>query len=195
VRALVTLYHLGIGTIISKSTLTRANENRDWRIFQDFALKLIDQARDLYKSDNQLNVNLKGRIFAIDATVIDLCLSVFWWASFRSTKAAVKLHTMLDLKTSIPEFVVITEGDVHDVNALDYFEIEKGSYYVMDKAYIDYKRLYRIQLERAFFVVRAKSNLDAYVVVSRIVKKETGVLSDQTIELAGYKSSKRIFTR
>jgi len=189
------LYHLGIGTIVHKSTLTRANENRDWRIFQDFALKLIDQARELYKSDNQLDVKLKGRVFAIDATVIDLCLSVFWWATFRSTKAAVKMHTMLDLKTSIPEFVLITEGGVHDVNALDYFEIEKGSYYVMDKAYIDYERLYRIHQEKAFFILRAKSNLDAYLVASREVRKETGVLSDQTIHLAGYKSSRRYPTK
>jgi hypothetical protein len=103
------LYHLGIGTIVHKSILTRANENRDWRIFQDFALKLIDQTRELYNSDNQLDVKLKGRVFAIDATVIDWCLSVFWWATFRSTKVAVKMHTMLDLKTSIPEFVLISE--------------------------------------------------------------------------------------
>lgn len=185
------LYHLGIGKVVNKSTLTRANEKRDWRIYQDFALKLIEKAKDLYKTDNQLEVNLKGRVFAIDATVIDLCLSVFWWASFRSTKAAVKLHTMLDLKTSIPEFIIVTEGDVHDVNALDSFEIEKGSYYVMDKAYVDYKRLYRIHDERAYFVVRAKTNLDAYIVASRDVKQETGILSDQTIVLAGQNSSKR----
>jgi IS4 transposase len=185
------LYHLGIGKVVNKSTLTRANENRDWRIFKDFALKLIENAKDLYKFDNQLDVNLKGRVFAIDATVIDLCLTVFWWASFRSTKAAVKLHTMLDIKTSIPEFILVTEGDVHDVNALDSFEIEKGSYYVMDKAYVDYKRLYRIHDERAYFVVRAKSNLHANIVASRDVNEDTGVLSDQTIILVGYNSAKR----
>lgn len=185
------LYHLGIGKVVNKSTLTRANENRDWRIYQDFALKLIESAKELYKSTNQLDVNLKGRVFAIDATVIDLCLAVFWWASFRSTKAAVKLHTVLDLKTSIPEFILVTEGDVHDVKALDSFEIEKGSYYVMDKAYVDFKRLYRIHSERAYFVVRAKTNLDANIVASRDVKKETGILSDQTIVLAGQASSKR----
>ena len=126
------LYHLGIGKVVNKSTLTRANESRDCRIYQDFALKLIENAKELYKSDKQLDVNLKGRVFAIDATVIDLCLSVFWWASFRSTKAAVKLHTILDLKTSIPEFILVTKNNVHDVNALDSFTIEKGSYYVMD---------------------------------------------------------------
>lgn len=185
------VYHSGIGKVVNKSTLTRANEIRDWRIFQDFALKLIDQAKELYKSDNQLDINLKGRVFAIDATVIDLCLSVFWWANFKSTKAAVKLHTVLDLKTSIPEFVLITEGDVHDVNALDFFEIEKGSYYVMDKAYIDYMRLYRIHTEKAFFVTRAKSNLDAKIVASREVMNSTGVLSDQSIVLTGQRSSKR----
>jgi hypothetical protein len=160
------LYHLGIGKVVNKSTLTRANENRDWRIYQDFALKLIETAKELYKSTNQLDLNLKGRVFAIDATVIDLCLAVFWLASFRSTKAAVKLHTLLDLKTSIPEFILVTEGDVHDVKALDSFEIEKGSYYVMDKAYVDFKRLYRIHSERAYFVVRAKTNLDANIVAS-----------------------------
>jgi len=185
------LYHLGIGKVVNKSTLTRANENRDWRIYQDFALKLIESAKELYKSTNQLDVNLKGRVFAIDATVIDLCLAVFWWASFRSTKAAVKLHTLLDLKTSIPEFILVTEGDVHDVKALDSFEIEKGSYYVMDKAYVDFKRLYRIHSERAYFVVRAKTNLDANIVASRDVKEGTGILSDQTIVLAGQASSKR----
>lgn len=184
------LYHLGLGKIVDKSTLSRANETRDWRIFQDFALKLIDQAKELYKDDNQLDVNLKGRIFAIDATTIDLCLSVFWWANFRSTKAAIKLNTVLDLKTSIPEFVIITEGNIHDVNALDSIEIEKGSYYVMDKAYIDFARLYRIHKERAFFVVRAKENLGAYTIATRAVKKETGVISDEHVALASQHSSK-----
>jgi len=184
------LYHLGIGKAVNKSTLYRANENRDWRIFQDFALKLIEQAQDLYKSDNQLNVKLKGRVFAIDATVIDLCLNVFWWATFRSTKAAVKLHTVLDLKTSIPEFVIITEGNVHDVNALDSIEIERGSYYVMDKGYIDFKRLYRIHKERAFFVIRAKNNLGTYTIASKLPSKEQGILSDDYVTLAGYSSSK-----
>lgn len=185
------LYNLGIRRVVNKSTLTRSNENRDWKIFQDFALKLIDQARELYKSDNQLNVKLKGRVFAIDATVIDLCLNVFWWATFRSTKAAVKLHTVLDLKTSIPEFVIITEGDIHDVNALDSIEIEKGSYYVMDKGYIDFRRLYRIHKEGAFFVIRAKNNLGAYTIASKLPKKEQGILSDDYVTLAGYSSSKK----
>jgi len=185
------LYHLGIGKIVDKSTLSRANENRDWRIFQDFALKLIEQAKALYKDDNQLDVRLKGRVFALDATVVDLCLNVFWWAPFRSTKAAVKMHTLLDLKTSIPEFILITAGDVHDVNALDSIEIIKGSYYVMDKAYIDFKRLYRINIEKAFFVVRAKKNLDARVLSSKVVNQNSGILSDQTIQLSGTLTSKK----
>jgi hypothetical protein len=185
------LYHLGIGKIIDKSTLARANENRDWRIFQDFALKLIDQAKKLYQEDNQLDVRVKGRVFALDATVIDLCLNVFWWATFRSTKAAVKMHTLLDLKTSIPEYILITEGSVHDVNALDSIEIIKGSYYVMDKAYIDFKRLNRINKEKAYFVVRAKKNLDAIIVSSKIVDQNSGVLGDHSIKLCGTLTSRK----
>jgi hypothetical protein len=113
------LYHLGIGKPFHKSTISRANEVRDWRIFQDFALKLIEQAKSLYGDDNQLDIKLKGGIYALDSTVVDLCLSVFWWATFRTTKSAVKLHTLLDLKTSIPEYIFITEGAVHDINILD----------------------------------------------------------------------------
>lgn len=114
------LYHLGIGRPFNKSTLSRANESRDWRIFRDFALKLIDQARELCKDDNLLDLKLKGKVYALDATTIDLCLDVFWWAKFRTTKAAIKLHTLLDLKTAIPEYIFITDGSVHEVNTLDY---------------------------------------------------------------------------
>lgn len=185
------LYHLGIGKIIDRTTLSRANESRDWRIFQDFALKLIKQAKELYRDDNQLDVRVKGRVFALDATVIDLCLNVFWWATFRSTKAAVKMHTLLDLKTSIPEYILITEGDVHDVNALDSIEIIKGSYYVMDKAYIDFKRLYRINQEKAYFVVRAKKNLDAIILDSKKGNQLPSVLGDYTIKLCGPLTSKK----
>lgn len=184
------LYHLGLGKIVDKSTLARANENRDWRIFQDFALKLIDLAKDLYQSDNQLDVSLKGKVFAVDATVIDLCLSVFCWAKFRSTKAAIKLHTVLDLKTSIPEFVIISDGKVHDVNILDMIEIEKGGYYIMDKGYIDFKRLYHFNEEGAFFVVRAKENLGAYSIAQKSVRNELGVKVDDYIHLAGHTSLK-----
>jgi IS4 transposase len=179
------LYRLGIGKAVHKSTVSRANENRDWRIFQDFGLKLIEQARVLYEGDNQLNVRLKGRIFALDSTTIDLCLEVFWWATFRTTKAAIKMHTLLDLKTSIPEYIYISEGDVHDVNALDQISIQKGSYYVMDKAYVDFARLYRIKQDKAYFVIRAKENMQFERVVSRPADKEAGIICDQDIQLTG----------
>jgi hypothetical protein len=147
------LYHLGIGRPFSKSTLSRANESRDWCIFRDFALKLIDKARVLCEDDNLLDLKLKGKVYALDATAIDLCLNVFWWAKFRSTKAAIKLHTLLDLKTAIPEYIFITDGSVHEVNTLDYSSLPAGSYLVMDKAYIDFARLRRIAGERTNFVV------------------------------------------
>ena len=121
------LYHLGIGKAFDKSTISRANESRDWRIFRNFGLKLIEQAKSLYGDENQLDVKLKGRIFALDSTTVDLCLSVFWWAKFRTTKSAVKLHTLLDLKTRIPEYVFISEGSVHDINALDNMFLPRGS--------------------------------------------------------------------
>jgi len=135
------LYHLGIGKPFHESTIFRANEIRDWRIFQDFALKLIEQAKALYGDDNQLDIKHKGGIYALDSTVVYLCLSVFWWATFRRTKSAVKLHTLLDLKTSIPEYIFITEGAVHDLNILDTIILPRGSYLVMDKAYTDFERL------------------------------------------------------
>ena len=135
------LYHLGIGQPFDKSTISRANESRDWRIYRDFAFKLIDQAKLLCSDENKLDVKLKGGIYALDSTVVDLCLSVFWWARFRTTKAAIKIHTLLDLKMSIPEYAFITDGSIHDVNALDYVNIPGGSYIVMDKAYIDFARL------------------------------------------------------
>lgn len=185
------LYRLGIGKPFSKSTLSRANESRDWRIYQDFALKLIEQAKSLYADHNALEVRLKGRIYALDATVIDLCLSVFWWAKFRTTKAAVKLHTVLDLKTSIPEYIFITDGSVHDVNALDYISLPKGSYLVMDKAYIDFARLFELKNESINFVIRAKENLQFKRISSRAVDKSKGVLCDQTIKLIGQNSKNR----
>jgi len=185
------LYHLGIGKAFSKSTISRANESRDWRIYQDFALKLIEQAKLLYADDNQLDVRLKGRIYALDATVIDLCLDVFWWAKFRTTKAAIKLHTVLDLKTSIPEYILITDGSVHDINALDDISLPAGSYLVMDKAYIDFARLFQLKKERISFVTRAKENLKFKRIGSRKVDKHNGIICDQTIQLAGYNSMKR----
>jgi hypothetical protein len=185
------LYHLGIGQAFDKSTISRANESRDWRIFRDFGLKLIEQAKLLCADDNQLDVKLKGRIFALDATVIDLCLDVFWWARFRSQKAAVKLHTLLDLKTAIPEYIFITEGAVHEVNTLDYFSLPAGSYLVMDKAYIDFARLWRLARERTNFVIRAKDNMKYRVVERRKADKNKGVLCDQTIEFTGTVTSKK----
>ena len=145
----------------------------------------------LGSDDNQLDLKLKGRIFALDSTVIDLCLNVFWWANFRSTKAAVKLHTLLDLKTSIPEYIFITEGSIHDVNIIDYISLPAGSYLVMDKAYIDFARLWRLARDRTNFVTRAKENLKYKVLDSGIPDKSKGVLADQTIKLTGQNSSMR----
>ena len=185
------LYHLGIGRAFDKSTIARANENRDWRIFRDFALKLIDNARVLCKDDNLLDLKLKGKVYALDATVIDLCLDVFWWAKFRKAKAAIKLHTLLDLKTAIPEYIFITDGSVHEVNTLDYISFPAGSYLVMDKAYIDFARLRRLAVERTNFVVTAKDNMKYRVIKRKITKKETGVICDQTIVLTGAVTSKK----
>ena len=185
------LYHLGIGRAFSKSTISRANEIRDWRIFRDFGLKLIEQAKLLCSNDNKLDIKLKGRIYAMDATVIDLCLNVFWWAKFRSTKAAVKLHTVLNLKTSIPEYIYITDGSVHDVNALDYISLQPGSYLVMDRAYVDFARLWRLSSEHINFVIRAKSNMQYKVIKEKLVDRSSGVFSDQTIELSNQKSANR----
>lgn len=183
------LYHLGVGKLVDVSTISRANETRDWRIYQDFGLKLIRQAKELYAGTNQLDVELKGDIFAMDSTTIDLCLEVFWWADFRETKAAIKLHTMLDLKTSIPDFVSITNAAVHDVNIMDIITYQKGSYYVMDKAYADFKRLHRIKREQAYFVTRAKDNLQFEVINARTPDSMASILSDQDIRLAVAKSA------
>jgi hypothetical protein len=185
------LYHLGIGRAFDKSTIARANENRDWRIFRDFALKLIEKARALCEDDNLLDLKLKGSIYALDATVIDLCLNVFWWAKFRSTKAALKLHTILDLKTAIPEYIFITDGSVHEVKTLDYFSLPAGSYLVMDKAYIDFARLSRIAGERTNFVVRAKDNMKYRVIARRKIDKKKGIICDQTIVLTSPATSKK----
>lgn len=185
------LYHLGIGKPFHKSTISRANEVRDWRIFQDFALKLIDQAKTLYGDDNQLDIKLKGGIYALDSTVVDLCLSVFWWATFRTTKSAVKLHTLLDLKTSIPEYIFITEGAVHDVNILDTVVLPRGSYLVMDKAYTDFERLGQLASDKINFVIRAKTNLKYKVLNSGQPDRDNGILSDQAIALTGVTSSQK----
>lgn len=184
------LYHLGIGKPFDKSTVSRTNETRDWRIFQEFGMKLIEQAKELYTGYNQLDLDLKNDIFALDSTTVDLCLDVYWWATFRSTKAAIKIHTLLDCKTSIPEFIFISEGDVHDVNILDRISIKKGCYYVMDKAYTDFKRLYNLHCDGGYFVVRAKSNNKYKIISRKKVDHQTGVKFDQEILLIGFYSSK-----
>lgn len=185
------LYHLGVGKPFSKSALSRANESRDWCIFRDFALKLIEQARILCAEDNLIDLKLKGKIYALDASVSDLCLDVFWWAEFRSTKAAIKLHTLLDLKTAIPEYIVITGGSVHLVRFLDTFVIPGCSYLEMDKAYIDFARLWRLSKDRVNFVIRAKDNMRYRVIDRGNSKRDTGVICDQTIELTGQTTSKK----
>jgi hypothetical protein len=184
------LYHLGIGQAVSKSTLSLANENRDWRIYQDFALLLIEQAKQLYDGDSQLDVDIKNNVFIIDSSTIDLCLSIYPWAKFRRAKAAVKLHTRMDAKTSIPDFIHVSEGKLHDVNVLDLITIVADSFYVLDRGYIDFTRLYRIHKAEAFFIIRAKNNLDFERVYSCKVDRSKGMRCDQIIKLCGPKVSK-----
>lgn len=180
-------YHLGMGRGTSKANLAKANEKRDYRIYEDFAMTLVAQAQKLAIPLESFDLSIKEPVYAIDATVIDLCLNVFWWGKFRKHKAAVKLHTMLDVKTNIPTFIYVTSGAVHDVNALDVFPIEAGSYYVMDKGYIDFGRLYRIHQSGAFYVTRAKDNFKFVRQSSQPVEKSTGVKCDQIIRLKNRK--------
>jgi hypothetical protein len=175
------MYHLGIGEVVAESTLTKANENRSYLIYQELAMSLIKEAKQLYLGDDNLEISLKGNVFAIDATTIDLCLSTFYWAAFRSTKGGIKLHTQIDLKTSIPEFILFSNASVHDVNVLDVIPFEANSFYIMDRGYVDYKRLYRIHLCGAFFVTRAKDNMNYRRLYSRQKDREAGVIYDQTI--------------
>lgn len=182
------LYHLGFRGRIARSTIADANRKRDWRIYADFARTLIPRARKLYL-DESFGVDLEGTAYALDSTTIDLCLSLFPWAMFRRRKGAVKLHTLLDLRGNIPCFLRVSHGKTHDVNILDELPIEPGAFYIMDKAYIDYARLYRLHQQAAFFLTRAKKNLDAKRRESRIIDKATGLRSDQTIVLVGVKSS------
>jgi len=185
------LYHSGISKPVSRSTLADANEKRDWRIYADFAQILIKQARPLYIEDNDFRVDLDKLVYAFDSTTIDLCLSLYPWAKFHHEKGAVKMHTLLDLRGSIPVFIDITEGSVHDVNSLDKLPIEPGSYYMMDKGYIDFHRLYTLfHQARAFFVTRAKDNLRCKVVSEAEVDKEAGLISDKIVRLTTYKSAK-----
>lgn len=179
------LYHMGIRTKVARSTLAEANEKRDWRIYADFSQSLIQTARLLY-SDEGLGLELDNTVYALDATTIDLCLSVFPWAHFRRTKAAIKLHTLLDLRGNIPMFIHISDGKLHDVNVLDILLPEPGAFYVMDRGYLDFDRLYQLNLALAFFVTRAKSNLQFRRVYSHPVDKSTGLRCDQTIMLTGF---------
>jgi hypothetical protein len=183
------LYHLGIRSQISKSTLADANEKRDWRIYADFAQVLISIARKLY-ADDDFGIELDETVYALDASTIDLCLSLFPWARFRKSKAAVKLHTLLDLRGSIPSFISITDGKVHDVNILDELVPEPGSIYVMDRGYLDFERLFLLQQCLAFFIIRSKRNTKFRRIYSHEIDKETGLRCDQTIILTGVKSKK-----
>jgi Domain of unknown function (DUF4372)/Transposase DDE domain len=178
------LYHMGFREPVHRSTLSDANEARDWRIYAEFAQRLIRQARRLY-ADESLGEELKNTVYALDSTTIDLCLSIFPWAHFRTTKAAVKMHTLLDLRGNIPSFVHVSDGKLHDVHALDLLLPEAGSIYVMDRGYVDFRRLYRLHQAGGFFVTRAKSNMVAHRVYSAPVDRATGLICDQTIALDG----------
>src|SRR5277367_6080615 len=179
------LYHMGFRGPVRRSTLADANETRDWRIYAEFAQRLIAQARRLYIGES-LSVDLKETVYALDSTTIDLCLSLFPWAHFRSTKAAVKMHTLLDLRGDIPSFIHVSDGKLHDVHALDLLLPEAGAIYVMDRGYVDFVRLHRLHLAGAFFVTRAKSNMDAHRVYSAPSDRTIGIIADQTIALNGH---------
>jgi len=183
------LYHIGIRGKVSRSTLADANEKKDWRIYSDFAQVLIHEARQLYANDD-FGLELEETVYALDASTIDLCLSVFPWARFRKTKAGIKLHTLLDLRGNIPSFVDITDAKVHDVNILDKLIPEMGAIYVMDRAYLDFERLYTMHLCSAFFVTRAKTNTGFRRLYSNKVDKSTGVKCDQIILLTGFYTKK-----
>lgn len=183
------LYHMGFRETVSRSTLADANERRDWRIYAEFAQRLIGEARTLYAGDD-LGMELSNTVYALDATTIDLCLSVFPWAAFRSTKAAVRLHTLLDLRGAIPSFIHVSDGKFHEVNVLDWLAPEAGAFYVMDRGYTDFARLYTLHQAGAFFVIRAKSNLDARRLYSAPSDRGGGVICDQTIALNGFYAAK-----
>lgn len=179
------LYHMGFREPIRRSTLADANESRDWRIYADFAQRLVGQARALYAGED-LGLDLSNTVYALDSTTIDLCLSVFPWAHFRTTKAAVKMHTLLDLRGSIPSFIHVSDGKLHDVHALDLLVPEPGAIYVMDRGYVDFARLHILHLAGAFFVTRAKSNMDFHRVYSAKTDRPAGIICDQTIALDGF---------
>jgi hypothetical protein len=181
------LYHMGIRGGVSRNNLSHANHTRDWRIYADFAQILIGQARSLYVEED-LGIDLDATVYALDASTIDLCLSMFPWAKFRKTKGAVKLHTLLNLQGSIPEFILISDGKLHDVNVLDYLVPSPGAYYVMDRGYLDFTRLYDLHQAKAYFVTRAKSNFKFKRRYSHEVDQSAGIQCDQTIVLETYYS-------
>jgi len=183
------LYHLGIRGQVSRNTLAHANSVRDWRIYADFAQVLITRARVLY-AEESFGLELAQTVYALDATTIDLCLALFPWAHFRKHKGAVKLHTLLDLRGSIPTFIHISDGKMHDVNVLDLLLIEAGAFYIMDRGYLDFERLYALDQAGGFFITRAKRNLDARRVYSAPVDRDTGLICDQTIALNGFYAAK-----
>jgi Domain of unknown function (DUF4372)/Transposase DDE domain len=191
-------YHLGFGKSISRSNLAEANEKRDSKIFELFAYEMIAEARRCCVPDSNFNLSIQGNVYALDSTVIDLCLNVFWWATFRKAKAAVKLHTLLDVKTSIPVFVYVTAASVHDVRGMDELVYETGGYYIMDRGYLDFERLYNIDQHQAFFVTRAKNNSQLKRMGSTKADKSKGVICDQRVILKGYysyKSFPKVFRR
>ena len=182
-------YHLGLGKSVTRTNLGKANRNRDYRIYEDFGYVLIEEARSsVYKDDFEVKVD--GNVYAFDSSTIDLCLSVFWWAEFRKHKGGIKLHTLYDVKTSIPSLVLITSAKIHDVNMLDALTYEAGSFYIMDKGYIDFTRLYRLNCCKAYFVTRAKENMQFRRIYSNKVDKTTGLIYDQIGKLETYKSLK-----
>ena len=183
------LYHMGIRGKVSRTTLADANERRDWHIFRDFAMVLVERAR-LLNAGEPLMIDLVDSVYVLDSTTIGLCLSVFPWAPFRRAKGAIKLHTLLDLRGSIPTIVLISHGKMHDVRALDQIVFEAGAFYLMDRAYVDYKRLYRLHCANAFFVTRARKNFKFHRLSSSPVDKSTGIRSDQRVRLCSFYQTK-----
>lgn len=183
-------YHFGFGTTVTRRNLGKANERRDCKIFEEFAYTLIEEARkSCYQNDFELEI--EGNVYALDSSTIDLCLSIFWWAEFRKTKGGIKMHVLYDIKTSIPSFIYISKASLHDVNILDDFTYEAGSFYVVDKAYVDFARLYKLNCQKAFFVTRAKKNMQFNRMYSRPIDKMTGVRYDQIGKLMGRNSRKK----
>lgn len=185
------LYHLGFASVVTRSTLSDANNSRDWRIYKDFAEILIQVARKLYVNDKAFNLNLDGAVYVIDSSTIELCLNVFGWARLKKKRAAVRLHLQLSLQGNIPTFFHITSGKVHDIKFLDWLKIEPGAYYIMDRGYIDFERLFKIHQSGAFFIIRAKKNLRFNRLSSKSVDKTSGLRCDQVIELANPQMKKK----